>query len=1280
MEGGKAERKGGKSWKKEREERERKRVTSRGPGSSLKDSDEKKEEQRREEEAQRQEEEAKKRLEEERKQKEEAEAKEREEEARKKNEEEAKRQEEEELRKREEDHAFLLAYIQETEERLSKKASLRTQNLAMAKDRPELNTALLDSSLKKNTAFIKKLKNLTESQHDSLVRDLQSLNLTKYVSEVAQAVVEAKLKMSDINTAVHICSLLHQRYHDFSPTLLENWQKVLAIKKDEKSSNMSKLRVDLRLYAELITAGIFAPKEGLPLLGNVLTTLVGQDKEEHQNISVLLTFCRHCGEDYMGLVSRRIRTLAETFKMSVPKSEFLPRERQKNVRQLLKDYFTSLTKHLFHDYKELQQVEQHNRRLLQTRGELSQERLQLAENLAASLSKLLANAQQMAELLDEPLPELPQDKTSGDELGLGEMGLGEGGEMPDGGTATLWEDDDMRAFYENFPELKALIPSILYSDSEKPTTTPIEEAPAEVVGETLEEEELEAMETTEECKEGEEEEEEVLPPDLPAEEEQEESGGSGGAGGQASNKVLLDAFISALPNCINRDLIDSAAMEFCLRLNTKPSRKKLVRALFLVPRTRLDLLPFYSRLVATLQPLMPDLATDLVNMLKQDFKYQVRKKDQINIESKIKVVRFIGELVKFRIYPRSEALTCLRMLLQDFNHHHIEMACNLLETCGRFLYRNADSHHRTKIYLEQMMRKKTVKAFDPRYNTMIENAYFYVNPPDTGPDTAKKERPPMHQYIRKLLYNDLSKTNTEKILRQMRKMHWEDQATSRYIIKCLTAVWNAKYYNIRCIANLVAGLISHHDWVGPAVVDGVLEDIRIGLEINHPKFNQRQVASVKYLGELYNYRVIESTIIFKMLYSFISFGVTYDSAMASEYDPPEHLFRIRLVCTLLETCGQFFSSGSSKRRLDCFLTYFQHYYQYKRSLSVWTNEEGQEFPWQIEHLVKDTIAAVRPKLQLATSLEEAQKALQNLNSQIVSKAIELVPSLRQYLEPEDTDSLEPIAEEGSEEQQVPGLEGDLMEDMMEDEEEFEEVEGELDWSESHGESLTPSQHSQPGRGTMEEEGEAGLTGEAEEELGDEEDGRREERRAQLEEEQLLDGDMNVNINHVQCEEDNDFMSAFDRMMADSILERASAVTRPGQLDISVPVHIRSTAKKTYDQLLSEGTKEEAKPVVNFVFLTRSGNKQQYNSVEMPVDSELVTKLRTREEAERAEKEKVKRMTLEINERQEEEEAAEIMQQAQRPATMNFNRDRRPKYQHPKGAPDADLIFGPKKIR
>lgn len=38
---------------------------------------------------------------------------------------------------------------------------------------------------------------------------------------------------------------------------------------------------------------------------------------------------------------------------------------------------------------------------------------------------------------------------------------------------------------------------------------------------------------------------------------------------------------------------------------------------------RLDLLPFYARFVAILNPCMPDIASDLVAMLKQDFKFHV---------------------------------------------------------------------------------------------------------------------------------------------------------------------------------------------------------------------------------------------------------------------------------------------------------------------------------------------------------------------------------------------------------------------------------------------------------------------------------------------------------------------------------------------------------------------------------------------------------------------------------------------------------------------------------
>lgn len=95
--------------------------------------------------------------------------------------------------------------------------------------------------------------------------------------------------------------------------------------------------------------------------------------------------------------------------------------------------------------------------------------------------------------------------------------------------------------------------------------------------------------------------------------------------------------MNELPNCINRELIDNAAVDFVLNLNTKNNRKKLTRVLFSVARTRLDLLPFYSRFAAILYPVLPDVCADLCQMLKQDFKYHVRKKDQINIESKVKI-------------------------------------------------------------------------------------------------------------------------------------------------------------------------------------------------------------------------------------------------------------------------------------------------------------------------------------------------------------------------------------------------------------------------------------------------------------------------------------------------------------------------------------------------------------------------------------------------------------------------------------------------------------------
>ncbi|XP_063230825.1 regulator of nonsense transcripts 2-like [Bacillus rossius redtenbacheri] len=1166
-------------------------------------------------------------------------------------------------------------YIAEANERLTTMAKLRQLNQNVANLRPDDSYfSKLDSSLKKNTSFVRKLKMFAASQLEPLLRDMATLNLTKYVSEVAAALVEAKLKMSDVPHVVKLCGALHRDYADFAAHLLENWQKVMAIRKDDKSFNQSKLRVDLRFYAELINAGIFTHKEGLPLLGNVLTVLINMDKEEHNNINIISTFCRYCGEDYAGLTSRKVRQMAEKYNMTIPRSTLLSKDKQRNVRTLLKDYYTSLCKHLLKEHRELQAFERQNKKILQTKGELSSERRERGNALQTSVQRLHAGTLTFSEVLDEDLPSLPQE----DVVDIESLDLKVGNSESEDGilSSNLWEDEDTQNFYEVLPNMKDFLPSLTIQSTDPE---------AQVSEEALEAD----LEEIEECLVAKDEEEEPLPPD-PEEVEEPESQAN------ISNKIMLDSFLTNLPQCVNREMIDSAAVDFVMTLNTKYNRKKLVKMLFSVQRTRLDLLPFYARLVAILHPVMPDVAAELGQFLKQDFKYHIRKKDQINIESKIKVVRFIGELVKFKMYSKIEALYCLKLLLHDFTHHHIEMCCNLLESCGRFLFRHPDSHQRTKAYLEQMMRKKSVTALDSRYVTMIENAYYHVNPPELAP-CVKKERPPMHEFIRKILYQDLTKPSTDKVLRLMRKLNWESDELAAYAVKCLTHAFNVKYYNIRCLANLVAGLVTYQELVGTQVVDGVMEDIRLGMEINQVKYNQRRVAMVKYLGELYNYRMVESGDIFKVLYSLITFGVSMRHEVPSILDPPDHLFRIRLVCILLETCGQYFNNGISKRKLDYFLSFFQNYYWFKFSSPHWTAECS--FPIGMTHMFRDTIVNLRPNIHLYADYEEAQRGIEELKEEFASTVLQQLQ-----------DSGKPPAG---------GAElGTIVENAAElDDQKNEDDRKRGDDGEAAGKALVSSgevedndttQHSKSldvnGTGAcggapkeddeVKEEDEYrtvdGRYNFDEDEDGDDQDDNEEsERTSEFDDmspatSQSQGDDVNLlgTLLHgptcVECPEDDDFQNAFEQMVSSNIQERMHETIKPRQVDISVPLHVKNSTKKTYEQL--HETKSEEKSMVNFVLMVRKGHKQQYKSLAVPVTSELALNLRDREEAERAEKERVKRLTLDINERLEEEDYQEMMQQLQRPAVVNLNRERRHKYQHPKGAPDADLIFGSKRAR
>ena len=118
----------------------------------------------------------------------------------------------------------------------------------------------------------------------------------------------------------------------------------------------------------------------------------------------------------------------------------------------------------------------------------------------------------------------------------------------------------------------------------------------------------------------------------------------------------------------------------------------------------------------------------------------------------------------------------------------------------------------------------------------------------------------------------LSKKAIDKVLKLLRKLDWDDPDTRRVLHKVFTKPWKIRYSNISLLAMLTYDLQRYRPAFAISVVDQILEDIRRGLEQNVYSTNQRRVATVKFLGELYIYRLLSSGLIFDTLWSIVTFG------------------------------------------------------------------------------------------------------------------------------------------------------------------------------------------------------------------------------------------------------------------------------------------------------------------------------------------------------------------------------------------------------------------------
>ncbi|KAF9379387.1 hypothetical protein CPB97_008981, partial [Podila verticillata] len=869
----------------------------------------------------------------------------------------------------------------------------------------------LDSNIKKNTAFIKKCKTgLTADVSTQLLNDIKKLSLEKYISEIVAAILEGLLRCklsADVAAAIEVVSALHQRFPD-TFTLLFTYHLAKALaptpklthqqlaqagstpeqREKEEVSRISRQRVLSRVAADLWLVGVLRNiEDGVSTLGadgstgvttksgqaskdsvagllvpikdqkgapdttnskatpnfiySILHDLLAGDKD-HINLPIVLTVLKIHGKDLTGISPRKTKpgadgkdaegkAVASEEPVDVASENVVPASQQALFKTLFVDYYTSLEIHLVRDHKELKKQERKNEASLFSRGELSEERQQQFEKQFKAFEKLSNSTQSVADALDMDVPVLKDEKE--DLIGIVES---TGGSEEKGAISSVFEDEDNVVFYEHILDLRTLVPKIFLetskskkkengaeSDKEKPVE---KEDGAEAKAENGTTEQTEDLDGAVDS----------IMENIDAELEDLDLNDQTGTESFLAEDTItaiqesttpaskttatqLDAFLARLPNMCNRDMIDQAAVDFCY-LNSKLSRNRLIKTLVQVPRDRHDLLPYYSRMIATFQPFYPDVSEEVLRALEREFRGLLRKKHMDLSESRAKNIKFLSELVKFGITPLPIIFHCLKVLLEDFVPQNIGVACALLETCGRYLKRKSTATStRLDAMLDIMKKKKAALHLEPRFLLMIDNAYYQI-------------------------YS--------------------------LVVRLFTKIWKIKFSNIHLMAILVNGLNRYHSDFSIAIVDAVVENIKTGLEQNNFRHNQKRIADVKFLGELYNYRMVDSPLIFNTLDTLISVGHEYGRASPerpSAMDAPHDCFRVRLVCTLLDTCGMCFDHGSSKIKLDSFLVLFQMYILAKETV-----------PLEIEYMIEDTFTELRPKLRRFQLYEEAVAAVESL--------------------------------------------------------------------------------------------------------------------------------------------------------------------------------------------------------------------------------------------------------------------------------------------------------------
>lgn len=931
-----------------------------------------------------------------------------------------------------------------------KREQLRILNLSYCGEPPEASRISeaelrkLDSSLKKCTGFIRKLRGsgITEDSHKSLLNDVRNLNLSRYISEVVTAISECKLRSSDTDFAAIVCSELHQRFEDFSAQLSAALSTVVLSTHPNASKDLSTRRGAMRLLVELFVLGMHPDVSAIIA---VLRELMKSGRESREsamsNLNIVSSFVRVVTRT---LLVRSASQSSEDPIQSSWENDVAPVQTKQTITNALESYFKGDATRLYLESRnELREAENATLRARQTKGTVDDACAAKHDSARQTCERIFSACVILAEALRKEAPIPISDAVDGDDANKSKAGDGSSGFSVVHGRGTNAKARDLQDF-DNAQETEPLFDSeedrAFYNDlpntSQGPELSPSQgNAKGENgSGDSVKIKDDQAIESKTGSS-GDSTKGKVENTKVDAEKSA-ASGRSMSSRKKGDKNPSLDHLLARLGATETRENADRFTFQFInVADNSRKATQRLSKSLIAVSPQKLNVLPAYSRIAASLRQVYPEVASNVAETLEKEFRIFAERTDldDKTLASCIKTARYLGEYCKFRMVDYETIFSLLSFCIKDldFSGHRIDMTCHLLETCGRMIYRTPASTLRMGNLLDTVWRLKSVKNLEQRHNTLVETAFHAARPSSGIKLQRHKIRPPLHEYVRRLIYTWLAPETVKWTALQLKRLPWDDDL-EQYIIKKFVKVSRMRFSTIPEVALLIAAVGKYRKEVLVGVVDGILEAIRSGMERNDGRDAQRRVSEVALLGELYNAHVISEKVIFSVLYQFITLGHEFpvdgsldkstgvlmgvessginldtnsptssvESAAQTVLDqfrrsggnqfyltapdPSKDYFRIRLACTLIEACGRTLLR-EKRRKVQVFWALFERYVFFKAVQSGL----GEQLPLHVDHIVSDAFERMTRREDPTGGPDQGRRSLTEGNSRIRIRTREL---------------------------------------------------------------------------------------------------------------------------------------------------------------------------------------------------------------------------------------------------------------------------------------------------